>query len=56
MTTTQIESYQTKYFLYKYTQPFNQVVEFCTNMEILKKINFLGLIDRIENTNKKKNI
>ncbi len=54
MITTQIESYQTKYFLYKYTQPFNQVVEFCTNMEILKKINFLGLIDRIENTNKKK--
>ena len=31
-------------FKYKFNQPFNQVVEFYTNIDIFKKINFLGLI------------
>ena len=41
-------------FIYKFNQPFNQVVEFCTNIDIYKKVNFLGLIEKIETTNKKK--
>ena len=41
-------------FIYKFNQPFNQVVEYCTNIDIFKKANFLGLIDKIETTNKKK--
>ena len=41
-------------YIYKFNQPFNQVVEFCTNIDIYKKVNFLGLIEKIETTNKKK--
>jgi hypothetical protein len=41
-------------FKYKFNQPFNQVVEFYTNIDIFKKINFFGLIEKIDNSNKKK--
>ena len=50
----QDEFLQKRSYIYKYNQPFNQVVEFCTNIDIFKKANFLGLIDKIETTNKKK--
>ena len=50
----QDEFLQKRSYIYKYNQPFNQVVEFCTNIDIFKKANFLGLIEKIETTNKKK--
>ena len=50
----QDEFLQKRSYIYKFNQPFNQVVEFCTNIDIFKKANFLGLIDKIETTNKKK--
>ena len=50
----QDEFLQKRSYIYKFNQPFNQVVEFCTNIDIFKKANFLGLIEKIETTNKKK--
>ena len=49
-----IEPLETRNFFYKFNQPFNQVVEFCTNFDIFKKINFQELIELNGNSDKKK--
>ena len=54
MYSNSVEYLNNRSFIYKFNQPFNQIIEFYTNIDIFKKINFFGLIEKIENSNKKK--